>query len=146
MEEKIEYISKLFFDFDNSKVKVEDIEMILSMKDMGLSALTKHDCDCLGWKLLQHSLYVQNILNKYDARKKYLKHQLNKCISKQITNYTGAKIRWELAEQRAINGDSAASELQEQLLECEMTISIGNNIAKILNDMSRKIEGFKYAK
>lgn len=141
MGEQVDNIAEAFkFDFKTcNRVNVNEI---LGMSEEQLSILTKEDCNQLGWDLLNHSLFVQCLVNKKVAEKKWLQSQLLKEISKNIS--TGGRMRWEIAEQQAINDNEYASDLKSKITECEMYESIGNNVARILGEMSRKLEGFKY--
>lgn len=146
-EETIKLISSKEIDvlgFDPSKLRQSNIDEILQMSVEQWEALDSHSCESYSFKILLHCMYVQSKLNKVRALKDKLSNDLRMAVSKEINNYSG--ISWTYAESKAIDADHNLRSLNNRITELDRYLTIGYGIVKILQDMSKKIEGFKYGK
>lgn len=149
LKEKIEEREKTLVGFENSLALPEckapgdesELNTYLNMDRKYIEGLTSIEAISISVRLIQYALFLQRSSNRETSRLNWLKTELKKTISKNIHNYTGS---WEMQEQRAINDNDYAKDLQNSIVYTQQRVDRLYYLANCIQNLAKQVESLKY--
>lgn len=121
----------------------EEFKKYLVMDVTQIEKLDSKDCANISYRLGQFSLYIQRSLNKEKAISRILTHKINKMISRNINQYSGA---WNMQRAAAIADNDAAATLSDQLVESEIKQDSLEYVSSGLKELANQMKNIQFSK
>ena len=123
----------------------EEINSYLTMSAERMEKLHIEDCGNIAARLSQQSFHLQRAYNRERANVASMQIALNKCVAKQINNYS-TFWKYEIIVASVVNEDEYAKTLQDIIVRATQRMTRLYALADRLSDLSNKFLAIQRAK
>lgn len=120
-----------------------EIEEALNLSYDQLRSIAREECYILSYKLLQYSVYIQKIKNRYSNIKRWADSNINIMIGKESGNYGNTYTKFEEKKLLVIANDEYAKALYQIWLKYGALENELDEVSNRINYISKSLQEIK---